>query len=127
MLRKVLSIIGCIITILVAVIFAFIELRAVVAGDFSLMNNPTNSILRYLFRGLFYLFMFALATSILISKIKNNKIEFTAFGAAVGVFIGALISLAFYHLIVGVIVIVIALIPLLITILDLFVFVRKVK
>ena len=127
MLRKVLSIIGCSFTALVALAFSFIEIRSIVAGDFTLMNNQISSLVGYLFRALYFLFLLALCITLIISKVKNNVFEVATFGAAAGLFIGAIVSFAFYHMIVSIAVILVALIPLIITILDVFIYRRKIK
>ena len=58
---------------LLATIFAFIEIRSVVAGDFSLMQNPSNSVVGYICRALFYAAMLANVIWLFINKINKKR------------------------------------------------------
>ena len=58
---------------LLATVFAFIEIRSVVAGDFTLMQNPTNSVVGYICRGLFYVAMLANVVWIFINKVNKKR------------------------------------------------------
>ena len=58
---------------LLATIFAFIEIRSVVAGDFSLMQNPSNSVVSYVCRALFYAAMLANVIWLFINKINKKR------------------------------------------------------
>ena len=58
---------------LLATIFAFIEIRSVVAGDFSLMQNPSNSVVSYVCRALFYAAMLANVIWLFINKVNKKR------------------------------------------------------
>ena len=58
---------------LLATIFAFIEIRSVVAGDFTLMQNPSNSVVGYVCRALFYVAMLANVIWLFINKINKKR------------------------------------------------------
>ena len=58
---------------LLATVFAFIEIRSVVAGDFSLMQNPSNSVVSYVCRALFYAAMLANVIWLFINKINKKR------------------------------------------------------
>ena len=59
---------------IVSLVFAFIELRCLSAGDFLLMNSPALSFLTYLFRGLFFLILLVFATYLFLALIKNKEL-----------------------------------------------------
>ena len=58
---------------LLATIFAFIEIRSVVAGDFSLMQNPSNSVVGYVCRALLYVAMLANVIWLFINKVNKKR------------------------------------------------------
>ena len=58
---------------LLATIFAFIEIRSVVAGDFSLMQNPSNSVVSYVCRAIFYVAMLANVIWLFINKVNKKR------------------------------------------------------
>lgn len=125
MLRKILYFVGTGFASLIALIFAFVEIRCLFAGDFTLMNNPASSFFGYLFRGLFYLGIIALAVTLIIFKIKNKDINEILFFASIGLFVGSFVTFAFYDYYVTLIVIFITLILGFITSINIFYFQRK--
>ena len=58
---------------LLATVFAFIEIRSVVAGDFTLIQNPSNSVVGYVCRALFYVAMLANVIWLFINKINKKR------------------------------------------------------
>ena len=58
---------------LLATVFAFIEIRSAVAGDFTLMQNPSNSVVGYVCRALFYVAMLANVIWIFINKANKKR------------------------------------------------------
>ena len=58
---------------LLATIFAFIEIRSVAAGDFALMQNPSNSVVSYVCRALFYAAMLANVIWLFINIINKKR------------------------------------------------------
>ena len=72
---RVLSYVGLGLAGLVAIAFSFIEFRSVFAGDFTLMQNPANSVIGYICRGIFYLLMIAAVVLAIINKVKKQKTQ----------------------------------------------------
>ena len=58
---------------LLATVFAFIEIRSVVAGDFTLMQNPSNSVVGYVCRALLYVAMLANVIWLFINKVNKKR------------------------------------------------------
>ncbi|MBO4667372.1 MAG: hypothetical protein J5666_04505 [Bacilli bacterium] len=58
---------------LLATVFAFIEIRSAVAGDFTLMQNPSNSVVGYVCRAIFYVAMLANVIWIFINKANKKR------------------------------------------------------
>ena len=75
---------------LVAIIFAFIEFRSIFAGDFTLMQNPTSSVVGYIGRGLFYLLMLTASIILFVNKINKKRTTFLLI-----IFVGCLFGLSF--------------------------------
>ena len=70
---RVLSSILLVIVGLVTFALAFIEIRSLVAGDFTLMQNPATSAIGYAARGLFYVAMFFCVLWLLGNKIRKKR------------------------------------------------------
>ena len=68
-----LSFILLVIVGLAALAFAFIEIRSLVAGDFTLMQNPTNSAIGYAARGVFYVAMLLCVVWLFGNKIIKKR------------------------------------------------------
>ena len=58
---------------LIAIAFSFIEIRSFVAGDFTLMQNPTNSAVGYVCRGLFYVAMLTCVCWLFCNKVGKKR------------------------------------------------------
>ena len=58
---------------LIAIAFSFIEIRSFVAGDFTLMQNPTNSAVGYVCRGLFYVAMLTCVCWLFGNKVGKKR------------------------------------------------------
>ena len=106
-ITDVLLVIAC----LVAMVFAFVELRSLFAGDFLLMNSPALSFMGYLFRGLFFLTLVVYIIYLFISFIKNKGYSIACHIIAPSLFIASIFSLFFYVQYIYLAVIIIALIP----------------
>lgn len=73
---KFLRFLSCILLVIVglaALAFAFIEIRSLVAGDFTLMQNPTNSAIGYAARGVFYIAMLLCVVWLFGNKIIKKR------------------------------------------------------
>lgn len=98
-MKKVLSILGYIGLFLVSVlslVFAFVEIRPLFAGDFTLMESPAMSFITYLFRGLFYLSILAFAIILTVKKIKKSPFALSTFIVSLLMLVGALFTFFFY-------------------------------
>lgn len=96
---------------LVALVFAFVELRSLFAGDFLLMNSPASSFVGYLFRGLFFLGLAGYIVYLFVSFIKNKGYSIACHIIAPALFICSVFSIFFYVQYIYLVVIIIALIP----------------
>ena len=95
------------INILIGLVFAFIDIRPLFAGDYKLMESPTLSFVTYLFRAAFFLLIIANAILVIILKVKKQKSNLMGllFNASiVGV---GLLSILFYDWFVAVLLVVI--------------------
>ena len=105
------------ITALIALVFAFIELRSLLAGDFLLMNNQATSFIGYLCRGLFFIFLMGFAVSVLIFYLLKIELSSIHYVIAVSLALASLFSVAFYTSYIYLLIVSISVIPLIIVIL----------
>ena len=105
-LKAVLTYFGLVIASLIGMLFAFVELRSLFAGDFLLMNSPFLGALGYFLRGLYFLLIITLSVFIVLFRTHNKKICIILFAAAVSLLAGALLSLLFYDYFVSIVIIV---------------------
>lgn len=99
------------ITILFSLVFAFIELRSLVAGDYSLMNNVTISFVTYLFRGLYFVILASFSIFLLGIYLKDKEVAFIYYFIGGCLLIGSIFSIAFYSTYVYFVIILIGLFP----------------
>ena len=90
---------------IVALLFAFVELRSLFAGDFRLFNNPFLGGLAYFLRGLYYLLIVTLCVFIVLFRTHHKKYCIILFAVAVSLLIGALLSLMFYDYYISLVII----------------------
>lgn len=98
-MKKVLSILGYIGLFLVSIlslVFAFVEIRPLFAGDFTIMESHAMSFITYLFRGLFYLSILAFAIILVVKKIKKSPFTLSTFIVSLLMLVGALFTFFFY-------------------------------
>ena len=119
-LKAVLVYLGLTIASLVALVFAFVELRSLFAGDFLLMNSPFLGALAYFLRGLYFLLIITLCVFIVLFRLNHKKICIILFASAITLFIGAFISLVFYDYYVSLVIILITSILVAITAIGFF-------
>ena len=119
-LKAVLVYLGLTIASLVALVFTFVEWRSLFAGDFLLMNSPFLGALAYFLRGLYYLLIITLCVFIVLFRVHHKKICIILFAAAISLFIGALMTLAFYVYYVSLVVMLVTLILVVITSIGFF-------
>ena len=119
-LKAVLVYLGLSLASLIALIFAFLELRSLFAGDFLLFNNAFLGALAYFLRGLYYLLIIALCVFIVLFRTHRKKICIILFAASISLLIGAFITLMFYDYYISLVVILITAILVVITSLGFF-------
>ena len=95
-LKNIVFCVGISLMVLLSTVFAFVEIRPLFFGDFLLMNNPTISFLKYLFRGLYYLGLVAFACILLCFKTSNTKINLIVFTFGLSLFVGGCFCFFFY-------------------------------
>lgn len=71
----ILSWIGTIFSLLISNVFAFVELRTLIAGDWKLAENPTMECFVFIFRSLFFLMMFFNAVHVIIRLVNHQKMS----------------------------------------------------
>ena len=96
---------------LIALVFAFVELRALFAGDFILMNLKGAAFMGYLLRGLFFLIVLGYSICLIIALAKKANLSITHYFVAPIILISSLFSIFFYSTFIYFLVIFIALIP----------------
>ena len=124
LIGKILSFIGLGIVILFSLVFTFIELRTLLAGDYSLFNSPVLGFFSYFFRSVFFLGMFSntLALAMYVGLKEERERYLTLLIIGVGLFVGSFMGLFFYASFVALIIIAISVIPLVISLLN---FIKK--
>ena len=89
-MKKFLTVLYCFVASLagiISLVFAFIEIRPLFAGDWKLMEIPAVSFIEYLLRGIFFLFMFVNALKVFMCVIQQRGLSLSAI-----IFNGALIA-----------------------------------
>ena len=104
-LKAVLTYFGLAIASLIGMLFAFVELRSLFAGDFLLMNSPFLGALGYFLRGLYFLLIITLSVFIVLFRTHNKKICIILLAVAISLLVGALLSLMFYDYYVSLVII----------------------
>ena len=100
------------ITILFSFVFAFIELRSLIAKDYTLMNNVAMGFVTYLFRGLYFVFLGSFSLLLLTIYLKKEcVVTFNNYFIGLLLLIGSLFSISFYSTYVYFAVIAIAVFP----------------
>ena len=110
---------------LVSLVFAFVELRSLFAGDFLLMNNAAMSFFAYLFRGLFFVSLCSYSVYLFIFFMKKKDLEFFNYLIAISLLIASLFTVFFYVQSIYLIIILLALVPALVVLLRRFLIERK--
>lgn len=105
-LKNVLVYLGLAINIIIGIVFSFVEMRTLFAGDYVLFNNPVEGAFAYLFRSLYFLSVIALVIIVVVYRIKHKKNNLYLFVSTACVFAGALFSLLFYDYFVSLAIIV---------------------
>ena len=120
MKRKVLSLVSLGISLIFALIFSFIEFRALFAGDFTLMNNPAMSFMTYLFRGLFFFSTIVLVVVTAVQILRNKKLNLAYAIIALAIALSSFITFSFYEYYITIVIIFFTDLPLLVIVLNVF-------
>ena len=96
---------------LLALVLAFIELRALFAGDFLLMNLKGAAFIGYLMRGLFFALVSGYSICLIVALAKSDNVSVSHYFVAPAILIASLFSIFFYSTSIYFLVIFIALIP----------------
>ena len=81
---------------LVALVFAFLEIRAVFAGDIKLMENPVGIAFSYIFRFVFYALMLTSVVLLIIRYIKKKPFDLLDMLFNAALIGGSFLSLLYY-------------------------------
>ena len=104
-LRAILTYIGASLAIVVGLIFAFLEFRSLLTGDFTLMNIPVASLFTYLCKGLYFASIIVLSVFVIIFTAKKKDICLVLFACSIALFIGAFITLIHFEYYVSLVII----------------------
>ena len=70
---KLFSYVGLVLASIIGLVFAFIELRSLFAGDFTLMNNVATAFINTLCRGLYYLSLMVVSVYTFVTLIRKKE------------------------------------------------------
>lgn len=77
-MKKFLSILKCAAAVfvgIIAIIFIFVEIRPIFAGDFKLFESPALAFIKYFFRAIFFIFMLLNTIKIFYCVLKNRSVD----------------------------------------------------
>ena len=94
--KTILFYLGITVASLVALVFAFVELRSLFAGDFTLMHDGFAYLLGSIFRSLYFLSIIALGVFHILFRIKKKPVCIVLFALCISLLIGAFLSFIFY-------------------------------
>ena len=118
---RIISYFFLIVVALLSLVFAFVELRSLFAGDFALFNSSALGFFQYLFRGLFFLFVSGYCIYLFIYFLNNKILGFGHYVIAGALLVSSLFTIFFYVLNVYLACIALAVIPTIIVALRKFV------
>ena len=110
-----------IVVALLSLVFAFVELRSLFAGDFALFNSVALGFCQYLFRGFFFVALSGYCIYLFIYFLRNKILGFGHYAIAGALLICAIFTIFFYVLYVYFACIALAVIPVIIVALRKFV------
>ena len=111
LVRRIISCFFLALGALIALVFAFVELRALFAGDFLLMNLKGAAFIGYLMRGLFFVIVSGYSICLIVALAKSDNVSISHYFVAPAILISSLFSIFFYTQYIYFLVIFIALIP----------------
>ena len=111
LVRRIISCFFLALGALLALVLAFIELRALFAGYFLLMNLKGAAFIGYLMRGLFFVIVSGYSICLIVALAKSDNVSISHYFVAPTILIASLFSIFFYSTYIYFLVIFIALIP----------------
>ena len=118
---RIISYFFLIVVALLSLVFAFVELRSLFAGDFLLFNSPALGFCQYLFRGLFFVSISGYCIYLFIYFLRNKILGFGHYVVAGALLVCSIFTVFFYVLYVYFACIALAVIPVIIVSLRKFV------
>ncbi len=118
---RIVSYIFLVIVALLSLVFAFVELRSLFAGDFTLFNSMALGFCQYLFRGLFFVSLSGYCIYLLVYFLRNKILGFGHYVIAGALLVCSIFTIFFYVLYVYFACIALAVIPVIIVALRKFV------
>ncbi len=118
---RIVSYIFLVIVALLSLVFAFVELRSLFAGDFTLFNSIALGFCQYLFRGLFFVSLSGYCIYLLVYFLRNKILGFGHYVIAGALLVCSIFTIFFYVLYVYFACIALAVIPVIIVALRKFV------
>ena len=106
---------------LLSLVFAFVELRSLFAGDFTLFNSIALGFCQYLFRGLFFVSLSGYCIYLLVYFLRNKILGFGHYVIAGALLVCSIFTIFLYVLYVYFACIALAVIPVIIVALRKFV------
>ena len=77
-MKKFLTILKCAAAVfvgIIAIVFIFVELRPIFAGDFKLFESPVLAFFKYFFRAILYIFMLVNVVKVFYCAIKHRSVD----------------------------------------------------
>ena len=108
-MKKFLSIlkyIDCVFVGIIALVFTFVEIRPLFAGDFLLMESSGLAFIKYLFRTLFFLLMAVNAAKVFYCVFKKRNIDLEGIIFNATIIVAAAMTFMFYEWFVAAVILV---------------------
>ena len=112
----ILKYIAAVLTGVIGLVFAFVEIRPLFAGDFKLMESPAASFIGYLFRGIFFLIMFINALKVFMCVLKGRGLSLSAIVFNGAIIAASAVSFLFYEWYIALLIVILNLLMLIVRI-----------
>ena len=120
-MKKFLSILkcfGCVFTGVIALVFAFVEIRPISAGDFLLMESPALGFIKYFFRAIIFLLIILNTVKVFYSVLKKRGLDQYGLIFNGAVIIATLFTFGFYEWYIAALIILLNIVVLIIRIFN---------
>ena len=94
---SVLKCIGCVFTGVIALVFTFVEIRPIFAGDFLLMESPALGFIKYFFRAIIFLLVILNTVKVFYYVLKKRGLDQYGLIFNGAVIIATLFAFGFYE------------------------------